>query len=104
MAYIDVYITYPGREEAAKVLRHLLKKRLVACGNIYPIGSIYWWRGKLVEADEFILLVKTRKEYWSKLKAEVSRTHPYEVPCISRCVSSANASFEKWLRDETNHD
>jgi periplasmic divalent cation tolerance protein len=104
MSFIDVYITYPNREEATKVVRHLMDRHLVACGNIYPIESTYWWRGKVEKASEFILLVKTRKGNWAKVKAEVEKTHPYEVPCIVRSEVTANANFEKWVEDETRRN
>ena len=39
--FIFIYITNPNKDEAKKIAKHLLNKKLIACGNIYPINSIY---------------------------------------------------------------
>jgi periplasmic divalent cation tolerance protein len=40
------YITNPSKEEAKRIAKHLLDKRIIACANIFPIESMYWWDGK----------------------------------------------------------
>jgi periplasmic divalent cation tolerance protein len=101
MAFILVYITHKNGNEARKVVSHLLKKKLVACANIFPIESLYWWKGRIERTKEIVTIVKTRKENWKKVKAEVERIHPYKVPCIMRLGTEANKSYETWIRKET---
>jgi len=101
MEFILVYITHKNRNEARKVVSHLLKRRIIACANIFPIESHYQWKGKIERAKEIVTIVKTRKENWKKVKAEVERIHPYEVPCIMKLDAEANASYESWIRKET---
>jgi periplasmic divalent cation tolerance protein len=98
MAFIFVYITNPNEKHAKKVALHLLKKKLIACANISPIDSLYWWKGNLEESKEYVLIVKTRKENWNKLKTEVKRIHSYSVPCITKINVNANKEYEDWLR------
>ena len=43
---ILVYITNPDKKTALKVARHLLAKKLIACGNIFPAESLYMWQSK----------------------------------------------------------
>lgn len=99
---ILVYITHKNQEEAEKAVKHLLEKRLVACGNIFPIKSFYLWKGKIENSDEFVSLVKTKKENWGKLKKEVVKIHSYEVPCIIKIDAEANPEFEEWINSELN--
>jgi len=47
-----VYITCRDEKEAVKISRHLLNKRLIACSNIHPIRSLYWWKGKIQDGKE----------------------------------------------------
>lgn len=101
MAFILVYITHKNRSEARKVVSYLLKRRLIACANIFPIESHYQWKGKIEQAKEIVTIVKTRKENWRKVKSEVERIHPYEVPCIMKLGAEANKSYETWIRKET---
>ncbi len=102
MAFIFVYVTTPSKKEANKIALHLLKKRLVACANIFPIESVYWWKGKIEETKECILIVKTKKENWEKVKGEIKKIHPYTVPCITKINVEANKEYEDWLRGESN--
>ena len=101
MSFIAVYITHENMEQAERVARRLLEKRLVACANFFPVRSTYWWKGKLEDADEVVSLLKTRLELWEPLVAEVKRLHPYEVPCIERLEVRANDDYEAWVRAQT---
>ncbi|VVB73893.1 Divalent-cation tolerance protein CutA [uncultured archaeon] len=101
MAFVLVYITHKNKAEARKVVSRLLKRRLVACANIFPIESHYRWKGRIEQAKEIVTVLKTKKENWNKVRAEVERIHPYEVPCIMRLDAEANPSYESWIRKET---
>ena len=59
---IFIYITFPNKKEAEKVGLFLVKERLAACSNIFPIESIYRWQGKIVKEKEEVLIVKTLKK------------------------------------------
>lgn len=97
-----VYITNKDRKEAKKIALHLLKKRLIACANIFPVDSFYWWQGKVVDDKEFVLLVKTKKGSFAKIKKEVEKIHSYKIPCIIRLSGQANKKYLNWLKKETN--
>jgi len=101
MAIIDVYVTFPNADEARRVSRELIKKRLIACANIHPVESIYRWKGKVEETFEVAAHMKARKSGWRKLKEEIGRLHPYEVPCIIMHEATANKSYIDWVRKET---
>ena len=101
MSFIVAYITHKDREHAVKVVEHLLERRLVACANIFPIESAYWWKGEVRNEREVVSLVKTRAENWEKLRDEVEGMHPYEVPCIMKLTACANEAYEDWINSET---
>jgi len=101
MSFIVVYITHPDMTTARRIASHLLEKRIIVCANFIPITSIYWWEGKIEDTCEVVSIVKTRKENWPRLKAEVEKTHPYKVPCIMKLTAEANKKFEDWIRSET---
>ena len=100
MNLIFVYITNPTRKEAKKIAKHLLKKKLIACANIFPIDSLYWWEGKIVQEKEFVLIAKTKKENFEKVKREVENIHSYEIPCIVKIPVSSNEKYYKWIKKE----
>lgn len=100
MNFIFVYITTPTKKEAKKISRHLLKKRLIACANIFPINSLYWWEGKITEDNEFVLIAKTTNTNFEKVKKEVEKIHSYKIPCIIKIPVSSNKKFFNWLKRE----
>ena len=102
MAFISIYITHSSESEAKKVTNHLLEKKLVACGNIFPMQSAYWWEGKIQNDDEYVSIVKTRTDLWERVKQEVETIHPYDVPCIMKIEVEANESYEKWIHESVD--
>ncbi len=97
---ILIYITNPNRKTAKKISEHLLKKKLIACANIFPIESIYWWDGKLENAKEWAAIVKTNASKYKAIEKEIRKLHPYKVPCIMKIKMSANKKYEKWMTGE----
>jgi len=98
---IAVYITHKDMDAARRVAGHLVKTRLAACANFFPIESVYWWDGKMVSDHEVVSIVKAPADHWDCIKAEVERIHPYDVPCIVRFDVRANEKFEAWIVKET---
>ncbi|HZX44308.1 MAG TPA: divalent-cation tolerance protein CutA [Candidatus Nanoarchaeia archaeon] len=98
---IRVHITCKDEEEAKSVSEHLLKKRLIACSNMHPISSMYWWKGKIEKRTEFVIDAKAPSANWDKIQNEVRNVHSYEVPCIIRIEASANKECEEWIEGES---
>ena len=97
---ISVYVTCKDKQEAKKIARVLLKKKLAGCANIFPIESLYWWEGKIVEDKEYALLIKTLKGKLSRLTKEVKRIHSYSVPCIVATEEKADKGYLEWVKKE----
>ena len=97
---ILVYITCKDNQEAKKISDHLLNKKLAACTNIFPITSAYWWKGKIENENEIVLLAKTLEKNYNKIKQEVKKIHSYETPCILKIKVEANESYCKWVKEE----
>jgi periplasmic divalent cation tolerance protein len=99
---VFIYITNPNKKTAVKVAGHLLNEKLVACCNIFPIESLYWWEGRIENAKEYVLIAKTLAKNYSAIKKEVEKIHPYKIPCILKISSTANPKYQKWLEKEIN--
>ena len=99
--FVFVYITSRDFDEAMKIARHLLEKKLIACANIFPIRSMFLWEGKVEECNEFAIICKTKAEKFKEIKDEVRKVHSYEVPCVcSFVVEEGLREFLNWI-DET---
>lgn len=95
-----VYITCKDEKEAKNISLHLLKKRLIACANIFPIKSLYRWQGKIVDDSESVIIAKTNNKNFKKVESEVKRLHSYGIPCILKINARANKAYEDWANEE----
>jgi periplasmic divalent cation tolerance protein len=83
---------------AQKIARELLYEHVCACANIWPIKSMYWWKGKLQNRKEVAVFFKAKKEKKEVLKARIAELHPYETPAIIELTPSAVAKkYLMWL-------
>jgi len=102
MGLVIGYVTCKNSQEAKKIAKYLLEKKLIACGNIVnKIDSVYRWKGKIVNESEALLLLKTESKKINKIKKEIQGIHSYSVPCIEFIkVSDVNKNYEKWVIEE----
>ena len=78
-----VYTTIDNIQDARKIAKTLVEEQLVACVNIMPnIESIYRWKGKVEEDNEFILIAKTVDSNVEKTIRRIKELHSYELPDI----------------------
>jgi periplasmic divalent cation tolerance protein len=101
--YIQVFTTVEKREDADRIASIVVNKRVAACAQIVgPIRSIYWWKGKVEEAGEWLLMMKTRQELFPALEKEIKAVHPYEVPeIIALPIVAGSAAYLQWIEAET---
>jgi periplasmic divalent cation tolerance protein len=98
-AYVIVLVTTGSKQEAEKIAQHLLDSKLIACANIIgPVSSIFCWSGKVEKAEEYLTLMKSRRDLFEELSKTVKALHSYEVPEILAIpvVEGSNA-YMKWL-------
>jgi len=100
---VIVVSTFPSKQSVTSIANQIVKKKLAACVNITNISSIYAWKGKIENQSEYLALFKTSKKNQSKLKKELQKLHPYDIPEIAEInVDSINQSYLKWLVDSTS--
>ena len=99
--YVVVIVTAANREEAVKIVRSLLEERLIACANIVgPVSSIFWWEGKIDEASEFLVFMKSHENHFERLSERVTEIHSYDVPeIIALPIIKGSPSYLEWLSD-----
>jgi periplasmic divalent cation tolerance protein len=100
--YVVVVATCGSRREAGRIARTVVTKRLAACVNVLdvPVRSIYRWKRKVEEAREFLLMMKTSRERFAALSAEIERLHSYDTPeVISLPIVAGSPKYLAWLSD-----
>jgi periplasmic divalent cation tolerance protein len=98
-----LYVTTEKLDEAWHIGQSLVTERLAACANVLPgMQSCYWWEGKLVQANETVLILKTRASLVDRAITRIKTLHSYSVPCIVALpIVGGNPDFLAWIGRET---
>jgi len=99
--YQIVLSTAGSDEQARSISRALVERRLAACVNVVRIGcSIYRWRGRIEQEEEFLLLIKSARHLFPALCDAIRELHTYETPeVIALDVQQADADYLIWLAE-----
>ncbi|HEX3354377.1 MAG TPA: divalent-cation tolerance protein CutA [Terriglobales bacterium] len=96
---ILVLTTAGSKEEARKIGRTLVERLLAACVNVVPqVTSIYRWEGEIEEGEEFLLVVKTTRAAFERVREAILELHSYEVPeCICVAIDNGSVGYLSWI-------
>ncbi len=98
---VVIFVTVASRGEGKKIARHLVETKLAACVNIsQPMESVYRWEGKIAAEREFLLIIKSTRELFPEIKAEISRIHSYHTPeIICLPIIDGSRNYLQWVSD-----
>lgn len=104
--FIQVFTTTETEQDAQKIARALVEKRLAGCVQIIgPIKSIYWWKENIETAEEWLCIIKTKKRLFEKLEKSIREIHPYETPEILAIpITQASEDYLNWLDREVKKE
>ena len=96
---ILVLCAAPNLKIAKKIACGLVERKLAACVSFHQGWiSIYWWKGAVEQAAEVLVLIKTKKRLFSKVKKIIQSIHPYEVPeIVGIPIIRASAEYLGWM-------
>jgi len=99
---IVVLTTTGSADEAARIARVLVEKRLAACVNVMPAGrSFYRWKGVIEDEQESLLVIKSSRSMFDQLRVEIEKLHSYEVPeIIAVPIVDGSEGYLEWLERE----
>ena len=100
---IMVMVTCRSSRDATELANTLLEEHLVACVNIAGrVRSLFFWEGALQRESESLLLMKTHKDLFDKLRERVEELHSYEVPeIIAVPLVYGNEDYINWIAKVT---
>ena len=85
--------------EAKRIARTLVRGRLAACVNVYPVHSVYRWKGGVKEAREAAITVKTSKAKARAAAEKIAELHSYETPVVLSLKAQAGGKAAAWLKE-----
>ncbi len=104
--YLVVLITAPDVDTGQRLGRLLVEQRLAACVNLLPgIRSFYRWDGALQEDAEVLLIAKTQRERFERMKQVAGSVHPYQVPeIIALPLVAGSEAYLRWVEESLRAD
>ena len=96
---VVVLSTCGSEDEARQLARALVESHLAACVQIVPsVQSCYRWEGKIEEAAEWLLVIKSRRDLLDELRTAISKLHSYEVPeVVALAIEGGSPAYLDWL-------
>ena len=92
-----IYTTLNSSEEARKIGKDLLEKKLANCVNFSPITSIYNYNDEITEEPEVVLMIKTIEGKYKDIETVVKSHISYDNFIGELDVGQVNSNFEGWL-------
>lgn len=103
MSYCIVNCTTSNKKNAVEIAKSLIEQKFAACVNIIPnVISVYTWETNICEGEEFLMVIKTRKNLFKKVEAAILAKHEYELPeIVMTSIEKGNEKYLKWIKAET---
>ncbi|MDD5669828.1 MAG: divalent-cation tolerance protein CutA [Candidatus Omnitrophica bacterium] len=103
-SYIVVFVTSSNDKEAKIIARELIEHKIAACVNMIPkINSIFWWEKKIDNADEILLIIKSKYTALGKIIKTVKKLHSYQVPeIIALPIIGGNKDYLSWIHESVD--
>ena len=103
MDIIVIYCTVPKKKLAKDITKVLMKHKLAACVSMVEnVKSVFSWEGEICEEKEIMMMIKTRRANYGKIKLVIEDMHDYSVPeIIALPVVDCSEDYLKWLIQET---
>jgi periplasmic divalent cation tolerance protein len=100
---IVVLCSCPDETLAIDIARVLIREGLAACvQRSGPVTSLYPWQGRICEASEHLLLIKTTPARYEALEMRLKALHPYEIPeIIALPIVAGSDPYLAWLTTAT---
>ena len=96
----QLVLTTAGSEEQARTIaRGLVERRLAACVSVVDhICSVFRWKGEVTEEDEKLLIIKTRRGLFPRVREAIRELHSYDLPeVLAVPIEDGDPEYLNWL-------
>ena len=97
--HVLVLSTVAQAEDAERIARALVERRLAACVNVLPLGiSIYRWKEKVCRDREYLLFIKTSAHLFNEVRDAIKELHTYDLPeVIALPIEVGEEKVLEWM-------
>lgn len=95
-----IQTTCATKVEAKNIAKSLIEEKLAACVQMSEIESMYSWNDEFCCDYETLLIIKTTKENFKKVKSKIKELHSYDVPEIIQIdITDISKKYLKFMGD-----
>jgi len=96
-----IYTSVSSCSEAKALAAALIEQKLCACVQMTGPGvSTYRWKGRVEQAEEYYLCIKTILVKKDKVLNWLQRQHSYELPEITWELHDSSEQYAEWVHAE----
>jgi periplasmic divalent cation tolerance protein len=98
---ITVTTTVADRADAERIAAALVAKQLAACVQVSgPIESTFRWKSQIEVSQEWMCIIKTRRDVYHEVERAIRELHSYEQPeIIAVNIVAGSDGYLQWLAD-----
>lgn len=98
--FVVVFCTVPSEELGGRIAMQLVEDRLAACVSRLKVNSTYRWEGKVLNEDEELLIIKSTRGAFDKLRDKIIEMHEYDVPeIIALPIETGYLPYLNWIAE-----
>lgn len=103
--YCMIETAFDNKEELEKITTELLNKKLVSSCQVVESKSSWNWKGKLEKSKEYLVFMKTKKNFTKEIYNTIKKYHSYE--CFEFAIfnlESTSKEYLEWIDKETKKE
>ena len=95
---VFIYTTCKDMEEAKKIANLIVKDKMAASVNFWPIESMYLWHGEIRESHSVAIRIKTLDTKIQVIEDLILKHHSSTTPFIEVTeVKRINPAYKEWM-------
>ncbi|MFI6849085.1 divalent-cation tolerance protein CutA [Kitasatospora sp. NPDC050467] len=99
---VVVTTTFDAESKARTLAAAVVRERLAACAQVYPVQSVYRWADEVQESPEWRVDFKTRADLATRLTGFITGHHDYDTPeVVAVPVVTGSSAYLAWVAAET---
>lgn len=100
MKLVTLFLTCANTVEANDIVSKLFEKKLVVCVKQTSVNSTFWWKDKIENTEEVLLIMDSTQDKFSKIEAIVKEIHSYHTfTLLAYPVVKASDGVQKWVKE-----
>ncbi len=98
---VFIYTTCKDMEEAKRLGKLIIDKKMAACVDFWPVESMYMWEGKMTDASQIMMMITTFESKLQDVDDLISQNHSYSVPLIAGVdVRRISRPYKEWMNEQ----